>query len=118
MLNEREIVTPSLTGAILHGVTRRSLLDLAPQLGYSITERRISIDEVIEGLASGVVTEIFGIGTGAVIAPIGQLSYKDKAIVIKDGNPGPVATRLYTELTQLQRGQIEDTNGWTQVVEI
>ena len=117
VLNEREIVTPSLTGAILHGVTRRSLLDLAPQLGYSITERRISIDEVIEGLASGVVTEIFGMGTGAVIAPIGQLSYKDKAIVIKDGNPGPVATRLYTELTQLQRGQIEDTNGWTQVVE-
>ena len=118
VLNGKEIVTPSLTGAILHGVTRRALLDLAPQLGYPITERRISIDEIIEGLSSGTVTEIFGMGTGAVIAPVGQLSYKNTAIVVKDGKPGPIATHLYKELTSLQRGQTEDTNNWTQIIKI
>ena len=118
VLNGKEIVTPSLTGAILHGVTRRSLLDLAPQLGYPITERRISIDEIIDGLSSGKVTEIFGMGTGAVIAPVGQLSYKNTAIVVKDGKPGPIATHLYKELTSLQRGLTEDTNNWTQIIKI
>lgn len=118
VLGGKEIVTPSLTGAILHGVTRKSLLDLAPQLGYPITERRISINEIIEGLASGVVTEIFGMGTGAVIAPVGQLNYKNQVIVVKDGKPGPIATSLYKELTSLQRGQTKDTNNWTQIIKI
>ena len=118
VLNGNKIVTPSLTGAILHGVTRRSLLDLAPQLGYPITERRIGIDEIIEGVSSGTVTEIFGMGTGAVIAPVGQLSYRNQAISVRDGKPGPIATRLYKELTSLQRGQTEDTNNWTQIIKI
>ena len=113
-----EIVTPSLTGAILKGITRRSLFQLAPDLGYTLTERRITIDEVIAGLRDGKVTEIFGMGTGAVVAPVGRLSYDDQEIVIRDGEPGPVATRLYEELTAFQYGRRPDPYGWTRLVDI
>ena len=118
VIGDEEIVTPTLTGAILQGVTRRSLLQLAPDLGYAVTERRIAIDEVIAGLTDGSVTEIFGMGTGAVIAPVGRLSYKDQEYVIRDGEPGPVASRLYDELTALQYGRRPDPYGWTRLIEI
>ena len=118
VLNGKEIVTPSLTGAILHGITRRSLLELAPDLGYDITERRIDIKEIIDGLKDGSVTEIFGMGTGAVIAPVGRISYKDQPIVIKDGQPGPVATHLYNELTDIQYGRKIDPYHWTQTISV
>lgn len=112
----REIVTPMLTGAILHGVTRRSLLELAPDLGFTVSERRITIDEVLAGLASGRITEIFGMGTGAVIAPVGRLHYQEREIVVKDGQPGSVARTLYTELTGLQSGRRPDPYGWTRKI--
>ena len=118
VLNSKEIVTPSLTGAILHGITRRSLLELVPDLGYDITERRIEIKEIIDGLKDGSVTEIFGMGTGAVIAPVGRISYKDQPIVIKDGQPGPVATHLYNELTDIQYGRKTDPYNWTQTISV
>ena len=118
VLGGEEIVTPTLTGAILQGVTRRSLLQFAPGLGYAVTERRITMDEVIAGLTDGSVTEIFGMGTGAVIAPVGRMSYQDKEFVIRDGEPGPVATRLYDELTALQYGRRPDPYGWTRMIEI
>jgi branched-chain amino acid aminotransferase len=112
------IVTPALTGAILPGVTRRSLLELAPDLGYAVLERRITIDEVIEGLADGRVTEVFGMGTGAVIAPVGRMLYRDQEIIIRNGEPGPIARHLYTELTALQRGERPDPRGWTRVIDV
>ena len=118
VMGDEEIVTPTLTGAILQGVTRRSLLQLAPDLGYAVSERRIAIDEVIAGLTDGSVTEIFGMGTGAVIAPVARLSYKDREYVIRDGEPGPVASRLYDELTALQYGRRPDPYGWTRLIEI
>ena len=112
----REIVTPVLSGAILHGVTRRSLLQLAPDLGFAVSERRIAIDEVLAGLASGRITEIFGMGTGAVIAPVGRLHYRDQEIVVTDGQPGPVARTLHAELTALQSGRRPDPYGWTRKI--
>ncbi len=115
---DTDIITPSLTGAILRGVTRRSLLTLAPDLGYRVQERRIEIDEIIAGLDDGSITEVFGMGTGAVIAPVGRLSYRNREIVIRDSRPGPVATRLYEELTGLQYGRRPDTYGWTRTIEI
>ena len=113
-----EIVTPTLSGAILPGITRRSLLQLAPDLGFKVCERRIAIDEVIDGLADGSITEVFGMGTGAVIAPVGRMHYQEREIVIRDGEPGPVACTLYAELTALQRGQRPDPYGWTHVVKV
>ena len=113
VFNGEEIATPTLTGAILNGVTRDSLLTMMPDLGYRVSERRISIDEVIAGLDDGSVTEIFGMGTGAVIAPVGRLYHDGREITIRDGTPGPVATRLYEELTGLQYGRRDDPYGWT-----
>ena len=114
----REIHTPLLSGAILHGVTRRSLLELAPDLGFPITERRIAISEVLDGLASGRITEIFGMGTGAVIAPVGRLYFAQREVTIGDGEPGPVARRLHTELTGLQCGHRADPYGWTRKIAV
>lgn len=111
--DNKSIVTPTLTGAILHGVTRRSLLALAPDLGYPMSEQRVAIADVIADLGSGRITEIFGMGTGAVIAPVGRLQYAGTEYVIRDGQPGPVATRLYEELTSLQYGRRADPYGWT-----
>ena len=115
---ERHIVTPALSGAILRGVTRRSLLTLAPDLGYTVEERPVAIDELIDGLADGTVSEVFGMGTGAVIAPVGRLCYQDRERVIRDGRPGPVATRLYDELTGLQYGRRPDPYGWTRRIAV
>jgi hypothetical protein len=112
----RDIVTPALSGAILHGVTRRSLLQLAPDVGFPVTERRIAISEVLDGLATGRITEIFGMGTGAVIAPVGRLYFEGQEIQVRDGQPGPVAHRLHTELTGLQTGRRPDPYGWTQKI--
>ena len=114
----REIHTPTLTGAILHGITRRSLLALAPDLGYPVTERRIGIDEVLAGLADGSISEIFGMGTGAVIAPVGRLCYQDREIHVRDGQPGPVARQLYDALTGIQYGQRPDPYGWTETIAV
>ena len=114
----RDIVTPVLTGAILHGVTRRSLLQLAPDLGYTVDERRIAISEVLEGLASGRITEIFGMGTGAVIAPVGHMYFEGRDIQVGDGEPGPVARRLHGELTGLQTGKRPDPYGWTRKIDV
>jgi len=118
VFDDREIVTPVLTGAILHGVTRRSLLELAPDLGYPVTERRIAISEVLEGLANGRITEIFGMGTGAVVAPVGRLLYEGREVVVRDGEPGPMARLLHGELTGLQTGRRPDPYGWTRKIEV
>ena len=112
----KHIVTPQLSGAILPGVTRRSLLQLAPDLGFTVNERRVTIDEVLDGLAGGSVTEVFGMGTGAVIAPVGRLRYRERELTVGDGEPGPVARTLHRELTDLQCGRRHDPYGWTRIV--
>ena len=112
------IHTPTLTGAILHGVTRRSLLELAPDLGHPVVERRIAIDEVVAGLADGSISEIFGMGTGAVVAPVGRLCYQGREIRVRDGQPGPVASALYDALTGIQYGRRPDPYGWTERLEV
>ncbi|MGB1882927.1 MAG: branched-chain amino acid aminotransferase [Gammaproteobacteria bacterium] len=118
VFDNKHIVTPELSGAILRGITRRSLLSLAPDLGYTVEERRIAMDEVLAGLSSGAITEIFGMGTGAVIAPVGRMQVNGEELVIRDGTPGPVATRLYSELTALQYGERDDPYHWTHHIEI
>ncbi|MCW2494821.1 branched-chain amino acid aminotransferase [Jatrophihabitans sp.] len=108
------IVTPALTGTLLPGVTRDSLLTLATELGYTAEEGKISTDEWREGNASGAITEVFACGTAAVITPLGSVKGADGAWTIGDGQPGPVAMRLREHLTGIQTGLKPDAHGWMQ----
>ncbi len=111
-----ELVTPPLTGSILSGITRDSVLTLTKDMGLNVRERQISIDEVIEGIASGKVTEMFGCGTAAIIAPVGSLWYTDNSYTVSDGNTGELTQHLFDELTGIQSGEREDPYGW--IVEV
>ena len=107
-----EVVTPELSGSILPGITRDSLLVLAKELGCQVTERRISAQEWLEGCASGAITEVFACGTAAVITPVGRVKHEGGEVVVADGGPGAVTTRLRALLTGIQRGAEPDVHGW------
>ncbi|HEX5811414.1 MAG TPA: branched-chain amino acid aminotransferase [Pseudonocardia sp.] len=110
--DETEVVTPALTGSILAGVTRDSILVLAKELGCQVTERRISGQEWLDGAADGTITEVFGSGTAAVITPIGGVKHAGGAVRVGSGEPGPVTLQLRTLLTSIQRGAAPDTHSW------
>ncbi|MFP4200554.1 MAG: branched-chain amino acid aminotransferase [Clostridia bacterium] len=107
------IVTPPLTGTILPGITRNSVLTLLEDWGVPTKERRIPLSEVLEAHGDGTLEEAFGAGTAAVISPIGQLRCGDRDLAINSGSMGEMTARLYETLTGIQRGQIEDRFGWT-----
>jgi branched-chain amino acid aminotransferase len=111
-----EIVTPALNGSILPGITRDSVIQLAKYWGMSVTERKISIDEVFEAHGQGTLKEIFGSGTAAVISPVGELKYDDKVIHVGDGKVGPVAQKLFKTLTDIQYGNVKDPMGWIESI--
>ena len=111
-----EIVTPKLNGTILPGITRKSVLELARHWDLKTSERRISIDEVLEGLESGRVSEVFGAGTAAVISPVGLLHYRGQSSQVGDGQTGPVAKRFFEHLTAIQYGRENDPFGWVETV--
>ena len=106
------IVTPALTGSLLPGITRDSLLKVAPALGIPATEGRISVTEWREGCASGEITETFACGTAAVITPIGAVDGSSGGWTIGTGEPGPVTMRLREELVDIQYGRRPDPYGW------
>ncbi len=114
---EDEIVTPQLTGTILPGITRRSVLELGHHWGLNMIERRISIQEVLEGIQNGAIREVFGSGTAAVISPVGALSYQAQTHTIGDGQTGPVAQRFFDNLTGIQYGRLSDPFGWSESIE-
>lgn len=109
---QARLMTPSLTGTLLPGVTRDSLLKLAPDLGIPAEEGRITVDEWQAACASGEITEVFGCGTAAVISPVGAVKGKGRAWTIGDGTPGPISMRLREELTGIQYGSRPDPYGW------
>ena len=106
------IVTPALTGSLLPGVTRDSLLTLAADLGYSAEEGKISTDEWREGNASGAITEVFACGTAAVITPIGAVDSDHGGWTVGDGKPGPVSMKLREHLMAIQTGREADRHNW------
>jgi branched-chain amino acid aminotransferase len=111
------IKTPVLSGSILPGITRDSVLRLAPDLGYEVSEERIDVDQVLADIRAGRVTEAFGMGTAAVIAPVGRLGDEHRAETINNNQSGPVAQHLYRALTDIQYGRAADPYGWTYAVE-
>ncbi|HBC26361.1 MAG TPA: branched chain amino acid aminotransferase, partial [Ruminococcaceae bacterium] len=108
-----EIVTPSLQGSILSGITRMSTIEILKAWGLKVSERRISIEEIAQASKEGRLKEAFGTGTAAVISPIGQLKWGDDIMEINNGKIGAISQKLYDSLTGIQWGKIKDTMGWT-----
>jgi branched-chain amino acid aminotransferase len=112
-----KLITPPLDrGTILPGVTRDSIMKLAPTLELGIEEREIEIDEVLNGLRDGTITEIFGAGTAAVISPVGVLKTDDEELHVNNDEVGPIAHKLFDNLTGIQYGRIPDPFGWVQTI--
>ena len=107
-----EIVTPKLTGSILPGITRKSCIEVLKKLGYTVSERLLSVDELVEAMQAGKLEEAWGCGTAAVVSPIGKLAYGEDEYVINDGKIGEVTQKLYDILTGIQWGKIPDEFGW------
>jgi branched-chain amino acid aminotransferase len=116
--DDAQIVTPSLTGALLPGVTRDSLLTVAHDLGLGASEERINVDQWRAGNADGSLSEVFACGTAAVITPVGQVKSAHGGWSVGDGNPGPVTMRLREHLLGIQHGTVEDVHQWMQVVPV
>ena len=107
-----EIVTPALTGSILPGITRMSCIEVLRSRGYTVTERLLPVDELIEALEEGRLEEAWGCGTAAVVSPIGRLMYRDREYVIGGERIGEVTKELYDTLTGIQWGLADDSFGW------
>jgi branched-chain amino acid aminotransferase len=112
-----KIVTSPLTGTILPGVTRTSVLQLATELGIEVEERPLDIREVIEAKDSGRLSEAFGSGTAAVISPVGTLCHGSEEFTLAGGQIGPITQKLYDELVGVQYGHIPDTRHWIEYVD-
>jgi branched-chain amino acid aminotransferase len=106
------LVTPRLTGTILEGVTRDSIIQLAQDRGMTVEERDVSIDEWRDGVASGEITEVFACGTAAVVTPISQLKAADFTIGDAVAPAGEITMALREELTDIQHGRRPDRHGW------
>ncbi|MGW0806991.1 branched-chain amino acid aminotransferase [Nonomuraea sp. NPDC002799] len=107
-----KLVTPSLTGTLLPGITRESILELAGDLGLETEERLVSVEEWQEGCASGELTEVFACGTAAVVTPVGVVKGATTSWTIADGTPGPVTMRVREELVGIQYGVRPDPRNW------
>jgi branched-chain amino acid aminotransferase len=110
------IVTPPLTGTLLPGITRDSLLRLAPELGIEAAEEPISIGQWQAECASGDLTEVFACGTAAVITPVGQVKSQSAHWQVANGQPGPVTIRLREDLIAIQYGHRPDPFNWVHKV--
>ena len=106
------LVTPRLTGTILEGVTRDSIIQLAQDRGMTVEERDVTVDEWRDGVASGAITEVFACGTAAVVTPIAQLKGAGFEIGNADAPAGPITMALRQELTDIQYGRLPDRHGW------
>jgi len=116
--DNHRIVTPPLDGSILPGVTRKSVIELSRHLGYEVAEEKVDVHQMLADVKSGHITEVFGCGTAAVIAPVGKFGFHDEVIVINDNQPGSVARHLYEQLTDIQFGRAPDPFGWTHTIRV
>ena len=111
-----KIVTPALTGSILPGITRKSCIEMLKSWGVEVEERLLSAEELFNAAENGKLEEAWGIGTAAVISPIGELSYKGKQYIVNNFEIGETEQKLYDALTAIQWGNAPDTFGWTELV--
>ncbi len=109
---KNEVTTPMLTGSILPGITRMSVLQILKDWKYNVTERMISIEEIINAYKKGELIEIFGTGTAAVISSVSKLKFNENLLQFNDKEAGELGTKLYNELSSIYYGKIEDRHGW------
>lgn len=109
---DNDVITAPLTGSILPGITRNSVIHLVNAWGLRMIERSLTIEDVINAADNGRLKEAFGAGTAAVISPVGQMTYKGKDYPIAGGKMGDLSQRLYDELIAIQYGEKEDPYGW------
>lgn len=112
-----KLYTAPCTGTVLPGVTRRSVIDLAREMGYEVMEEKLSITDVMKAGREGRLEEVFGTGTAAVISPVGVLRKKEETIIINDGVIGPVSTKMYDTLTDIQWGRSSMHRDWIMPIE-
>ncbi len=115
--DQARLLTPELSGSLLPGITRDSLLTAAADLGIPADEGRISVEQWRADAASGALTEVFGCGTAAVVTPVGGAKSKSGEFTVADGEPGPVTMRLREHLLGVQRGAVPDKHGWLYRIE-
>lgn len=113
-----EVITPPLAGTILDGVTRASTLQLMRDWGLRVSERPITIDEVMAAGRDGTLKEMWGTGTAAVVSPVGTLGYKGEDVLINGGVTGDLTQKLYDSIVGIQYGRTNDAHGWTSVVPV
>ena len=109
---EATVMTPKLTGTLLPGITRDSILSVAADLGYKVEETMINIDDWRDGVASGEISEIFACGTAAVVSPVGQAKSALGTWITGDGNPGAITMQIRQTLLGIQHGEVADTHKW------
>jgi len=110
------VVTPELTGSILPGITRKSVIEICKDWGLKVEERPISIDELAEVYEAGKLEEAFGSGTAAVVSPMGELAWGDKVMKLAKDKPGQLTQKIYDEIAGIQYGSRPDTRGWVKYV--
>ena len=112
-----EVVTSPLSGTILPGITRDSIIALCRHFNIKVSERKLSIDELLEAYRAGQLKEMFASGTAAIVAPIGELLYQDQLMTINNGKIGPIAQKMYDTIYGIQTGRVDDFMNWTVAVE-
>jgi branched-chain amino acid aminotransferase len=112
------LITPPLTGTILPGITRNSVIKLAQSWNMTVEERSITIDEVMKTANEGTLQEVFGAGTAAVISPVQSIRHRDEEIAVHKNGRGPKGQKFYETLYGIQTGRIEDPFNWIQTVSV
>jgi len=112
VFKDGHVVTPSLDGTILRGITRMSVIQLIKDRGIHIEERKFTLDEMRAGINGADIVEVFACGTAAVITPVGQFKSREETIGSADAQPGELTASLREELTGIQYGRVQDRHGW------
>lgn len=107
-----EVVTPMLTGSILRGITRDSIIKLLKSQGVNIVERKISVKEIFKAHKKGQLLEVFGAGTAAIVSPIGYLEYQGQGITINNGETGDMTKEVFDKVYGIQTKKYPDPYGW------
>lgn len=110
------LITPALHGSILSGITRKTVISLARQMGIKVEERRITIDELTDSYRMGKFQEAFGTGTAAVISPVGIIHHMGTRLALNESEMGPVAAQMYNKITSIHHGEAEDPDNWCHLI--